>query len=68
MILINNVDYSMPEKPLIITSLLGVEQFRIYKTLKIFGTVEDPRSATWVFFTITEPDGKTSQVKGDSYQ
>ena len=34
-----------------------------YKKIKIFGTVEDPRSATWVYFTITEPDGKTSQVK-----
>jgi len=33
-----------------------------YKKIKIFGTVEDPRSATWVYFTITEPDGKTSQV------
>ncbi len=31
--------------------------------VKIFGTVEEPRSATWVYFTITEPDGKTSQVK-----
>jgi len=31
--------------------------------IKIFGTVEEPRSATYVFFTITEPDGKTSQVK-----
>ena len=34
-----------------------------YKKIKIFGTVEDPRSSTWVRFTITEPDGKTSQVK-----
>ena len=34
-----------------------------YKKIKIFGTVEDPRSAVWVYFTITEPDGKTSQVK-----
>ena len=34
-----------------------------YKKIKIFGTVKDPRSAMWVFFTITEPDGKTSQVK-----
>ena len=34
-----------------------------YKKVKIFGTVENPRSATWVYFTITEPDGKTSQVK-----
>ena len=34
-----------------------------YKKIKIFGTVEDPRSATWVYFTITEPDGKTVQVK-----
>ena len=42
-----------------------------YKKIKIFGTVEDPRSATWVYFTITEPDGKTVQVKamasGDGY-
>ena len=34
-----------------------------YEKIKIFGTVEEPRSATYVFFTITEPDGKTSQVK-----
>ena len=34
-----------------------------YEKIKIFGTVEDPRSAVWVYFTITEPDGKTSQVK-----
>ena len=34
-----------------------------YKKIKIFGTVEDPRSSTWVYFIITEPDGKTSQVK-----
>ena len=34
-----------------------------YQKIKIFGTVEDPRSSTWVYFTITEPDGKTSQVK-----
>ena len=34
-----------------------------YKKIKIFGTVEDPRSATWVYFTITEPDGKTVLVK-----
>ena len=34
-----------------------------YQKIKIFGTVEEPRSATWVYFTITEPDGKTSQVK-----
>ena len=34
-----------------------------YEKIKIFGTVEDPRSATWVYFTITEPDGKTVQVK-----
>ena len=31
--------------------------------VKIFGTVEEPRSSAWVYFTITEPDGKTSQVK-----
>ena len=34
-----------------------------YEKIKIFGTVEDPRSSTWVYFTITEPDGKTVQVK-----
>ena len=31
--------------------------------VKIFGIVENPRSAVWVYFTITEPDGKTVQVK-----
>ena len=34
-----------------------------YEKIKIFGTVEDPRSSTWVYFTITEPDGKTVEVK-----
>ena len=34
-----------------------------YEKIKIFGTVEEPGSATWVYFTITEPDGKTSLVK-----
>ena len=34
-----------------------------YEKIKIFGTVENPRSSTWVYFTITEPDGKTVQVK-----
>ena len=34
-----------------------------YEKIKIFGTVKDPRSAVWVNFTITEPDGKTSQVR-----
>ncbi len=31
--------------------------------IRIFGTVEEPRSAGFVYMTITEPDGKTSQVK-----
>ena len=34
-----------------------------YEKIKIFGTVENPRAAVWVYFTITEPDGKTVQVK-----
>jgi len=34
-----------------------------YKKIKIFGTVEDPISAKWVYFTITEPDGITVQVR-----
>ena len=34
-----------------------------YEKIKIFGTVEEPRSATLVYFTITEPDGKTYQAK-----
>ena len=34
-----------------------------YQKIKIFGTVENPRSAVWVYFTITEPDGKIVQVK-----
>ncbi len=34
-----------------------------YEKIKIFGTVEEPRSAAFVFMTITEPDGKTYPVK-----
>jgi len=34
-----------------------------YEKIKIFGTVEDAKSATWVYFTITEPDGKNIKVK-----
>ena len=34
-----------------------------YEKIKIFGTVEEPRSTTFVFMTITEPDGKTYSVK-----
>ena len=33
-----------------------------YEKIKIFGTVVEPRSATWAYLTITEPDGKTSEV------
>ena len=34
-----------------------------YEKIKIFGIVEEPRSAAFVFMTITEPDGKTYPVK-----
>ncbi len=34
-----------------------------YEKIKIFGTVEESRTDTWVYFTITEPDGKTYQAK-----
>ena len=34
-----------------------------YEKIKIFGTVEEPRSAVWVYMTVTEPDGKTSEQK-----
>jgi len=34
-----------------------------YEKIKIFGTVVDPRSATWVYLTLTEPGGKTSDLK-----
>ena len=34
-----------------------------YEKIKISGTVAEPGSATWVYLTITEPDGKTTQVK-----
>ena len=34
-----------------------------YEKIKIFGTVENPRAAVWVYFTITEPDDKIVQVK-----
>jgi len=35
-----------------------------YEKIKIFGTVEEPRSTAYVYMTISEPDGKTYQVKG----
>ena len=31
-------------------------------TVKIFGTVEEPRSATWVYLTVTDPNGSISQM------
>ena len=34
-----------------------------YKKIKIFGTVEEPRSSAYIYMTITEPDGKTYPVK-----
>jgi hypothetical protein len=34
-----------------------------YEKIKIFGTVEEQRSAAFVYMTISEPDGKTYQVK-----
>ena len=34
-----------------------------YEKIKIFGTVEEPRSTAYVYMTISEPDGKTYQVK-----
>jgi len=34
-----------------------------YEKIKIFGTVEEPRSAAYVYMTISEPDGKTYQTK-----
>ena len=34
-----------------------------YEKIKIFGTVEEPGSAAFVYMTISEPDGKTYQVK-----
>ena len=34
-----------------------------YEKIKIFGTVEEPKSTAFVYMTISEPDGKTYQVK-----
>ena len=34
-----------------------------YEKIKIFGTVEEQKSAAFVYMTISEPDGKTYQVK-----
>ena len=34
-----------------------------YEKIKIFGTVEDPNSSTFVYMTVSEPDGKTYQTK-----
>ena len=35
----------------------------VYKKIKIFGTVEEPRSAGSIFMTVTEPDGKIYPIK-----
>ena len=34
-----------------------------YEKIKVFGTVEEPRSTAYVYMTISEPDGKTYQTK-----
>jgi hypothetical protein len=34
-----------------------------YEKIKIFGTVEEPRSAGSIFMTVTEPDGKIYPIK-----
>jgi len=34
-----------------------------YEKIKIFGTVEEPKSAAYVYMTVSEPDGKTYQAK-----
>jgi len=34
-----------------------------YEKIKIFGTVEEPKSTAFVYMTISEPDGKTYQAK-----
>ena len=51
------------DKPVLELAYTASDNTQTYEKIKIFGTVKDPRSATWVYFTITEPDGKTSQVK-----
>ena len=50
------------DKPVLELAYTASDNTQTYEKIKIFGTVKDPRSATWVYFTITEPDGKTSQV------
>ena len=34
-----------------------------YEKIKIFGTVQEPRSTAFVYMTVSEPDGNTYQVK-----
>ena len=50
------------DKPVLELAYSASDNFE-YEKIKIFGTVKDPGSANWVYFTITEPDGKTVQVK-----
>ena len=50
------------DKPVLELAYSASDNFE-YEKIKIFGTVKDPGSANWVYLTITEPDGKTSQVK-----
>ena len=51
------------DTPVLELAYTAADNSQTYEKIKIFGTVEEPGSATWVYFTITEPDGGTSQVK-----
>ena len=61
------------DTPVLELAYTAADNSQTYEKIKIFGTVDNAKSATWVYFTITEPDGKTSQVKtistsGGSYE
>ena len=51
------------DKPVLILPYSASDDSR-YHVVKIFGTVEEPRSATWVHFTVTDPNGNISQITG----
>jgi len=52
-----NADKSVLELPYTTASNSNAER------VKIFGVVEEPKSATWIYMTITKPSGTTYQTK-----
>ena len=51
------------EKPVLELAYTASDNTQRYEKIKIFGVVEEPKSAIWVHMTVTEPSGKTSPQK-----